>query len=307
MNGLDDGTYYLKPVGYNGSQELCQDINLLICSGKQLCDGFSQDCITVVKKNNKENSTWKINARQMAAGNYFFDANVKVQLTFSTMSILAAGDINTTNKVVMKAMNTATYDELCLNNFSTTYEINRNPSQVETFTPRSNSNITGFYPKNYCNDATQTVKNDVLGNAVLMSGGIRDDLDPLNTTFTGGDIYLNNLSILFGSVVAGDNLKTSGLTIIHGYLVTLDTVDDRLFDNLGNLIQKDENTFGANISIINDGTEEDGFDGQLAPFIDCENINNNDTCIFENYDTTNIDYNSENNNSWIFISDGKYL
>lgn len=78
----------------------------------------------------------------------------------------------------------------------------------------------GKYPKNYC-AADGTYTPNALGNIALIAGGY----DPVDnpdltkpTKYSGGMINLTAKNEIFGTIVAGDLLKTSGDTTVHGYV-----------------------------------------------------------------------------------------
>ncbi|MCJ8312285.1 MAG: hypothetical protein HRU38_08750 [Saccharospirillaceae bacterium] len=287
MSGITDGLYFLKNLpnssGANGAQELCFDDILQDCTGKIICDGYSAPCVKLNYKADKDESQWYVEGFQMASAVYFFDANVTLKLAYSNMGVLSAGDITSSNTLTLKAMNYSYFEELCENNFTSVYEVNHDSGRTNSYTPKTNSNVTGFYPTNYCDVQTRSIMTDVLGNTALLSGGVRDDVDPNNKEFTGGDISLNNLTVIFGSVLAGDNLKTSGLTLIHGFVVTLDNVDDREFNSAGQVTKRDENILSANLSIINDEYTPGTFKGHILPVLTCADDTSLESCQFDNH------------------------
>ena len=165
---------------------------------KTLCAGFSESnsCFTY----NSSTKTWKVNGTTMAPGVAWFEGSLEVSNGTYFNTFIATGDISTKGNSTSYAVNYAGYAGVCANQTS------NGRASVTRF--------AGMYPIDYCNTSTASMTYQALGNAVFIAGGYK------NGAFQGGNISLGSSNEVFGSVIAGNQLQTTGNTTVHGQVYT---------------------------------------------------------------------------------------
>ncbi|MFA7666985.1 MAG: hypothetical protein WCY32_12805, partial [Burkholderiaceae bacterium] len=98
------------------------------------------------------------------------------------------------------SVNYAGHAPICLNDRSAFSGVTASPPD-----------FAGLYPQAYC--AGGTYNSTSLGNSALIAGGFR------NNVFEGGDIALGASNKIYGSVIAGDILTTTGSTEVTGQII----------------------------------------------------------------------------------------
>ena len=68
-----------------------------------------------------------------------------------------------------------------------------------------------------------------------------------------------------------------------------------------------ENKFTANVSVFEDGTEPDTFDGQLLPVLECNAENDQSTCGFTNSDTADFGLSGAKKRNGTIVKWARYL
>lgn len=183
MNGIDNGTYYLTGSGQNRDY-LCTTTtyNANSCH-KKICEGYSSSnsCFDY------QNETWRLNGTKMAPGVLWFKGNVTVGNGVYNDTILATGNINTSGSTELYSPNYIGYTGICIN-----------------------LSFLDFYPTNFCQNGVYV--SSPIGNIALLAGGYISDM------FSGGNIDLGSSNSVYGNVVAGNLLTTSGSTRVYGYI-----------------------------------------------------------------------------------------
>ncbi|HEY6529776.1 MAG TPA: hypothetical protein VIZ65_13870 [Cellvibrionaceae bacterium] len=204
VNGVADGIYYLGDNTYSSvttKYALCTAVNTsnvctaptasprTPCSPQGATPCFAYD--STLKK-------FKITSTSLAPGAMWFNGNLEVSDGSYYNTFLATGSVTTSGQALLKSINYSGYSNIC----SITYK--------GTFT-----GFSTMYPKNFCNMTTSTFISNPLGNPAIIAGGY----DPsLNGAYSGGDITLSSSNAVYGSILAGDTLNTSGSTKIYGYI-----------------------------------------------------------------------------------------
>lgn len=196
VNGLPDGNYFL--VGNADKQDyLCTGSSYVAAScPAKICLGYSDwnSCFGY------SDGTWSINGKTMAPGVAWFKGNLNAGVGTYYNSFIATGNITTSGDNVTKALNYAGPG-------------NSNP-KVEGVC--FNSSFGTLYPSNYCTGTasggfTFTVRPP--GNIAFAAGGMA------GSTYVGGRIDLAASNNVYGDVLAGDLLVTSGSTTVHGQVL----------------------------------------------------------------------------------------
>lgn len=206
VSGINDGTYYLGDVVRNHNtlpDYLCTSVN---ASGKcpsaeydtarTICQGFSANNGCISYASNK--ATWTLNSQSMAPGIVWVDGNLSLSNGTYFNSFAAAGDISTAGSMKTYAPNYAGYNAVCADTGTSTYGVTRD------------SRLSGLYPKQFCGNGSYTAVS--LGNVALIAGGYKGD------TYVGGNINLGASNEIYGSVIAGNLLTTTGNTTVHGHI-----------------------------------------------------------------------------------------
>lgn len=221
VNGVPNDTYYLKPkkatAGNNSAREFlcsgldnngdCSEPVAPFCSGQSTqnkCfefvpgDGESRDMITVL-------------GLRLPPGVVWVKGDLHIQNGVYYNTFIVTGDLTTGGSLKVYALNfAAAYkesrldavrkDAVCKNQFAT-------PDAL----------FAGQYPSNFCSNGNFTSK--AIGNIGFLAGGYNPDENTSgNTNYSGGKITLGSSNYIYGTVLAGNILKTGGQTYIAGYV-----------------------------------------------------------------------------------------
>ena len=248
INGIPNGDYYLGTYNNTSARQyLCTAINhankrctspATSAEAKTICNGFTiqNACFTYAPLTDK----WEIRGHNMAPGVVWFKGNVDIGTGFYYNTFVASGNITSSGSLTVKALNQAGYGPVCNNEFA----------------DNQTTDFYGLYPTNFCNIGTQTLIPNSLGNIALLAGGYNpaDNTDSTNTVYSGGYVNLTAGNRIYGTVLAGNLLGTSGSTYIYGYVSAA---------GLRNL-DVEENTMGGSTTIDLTGVPA-GSDPGLVP------------------------------------------
>lgn len=247
VNGIPSGEYYLSTYPNTSDREyLCTEVNTVTqkCSNpasasaaKTICNGFAVEssCFsydTTAKQ-------WKIRGKNLAPGVVWFKGSVDIGSGEYYNTFVASENISSSGSLKVYALNQAGYAAVCNNQF---------PNNVS-------SSFSGLYPTNFCNVSAGKLIPNSLGNIALLAGGYNpaDNTNGTNTVYSGGYISLKAGNQIYGTVLAGNLLGTSGSTYIYGYVSA---------SGLRNL-ETEENTMGGSTTIDLTGIPEGADPGEV--------------------------------------------
>ncbi|HEY0891452.1 MAG TPA: hypothetical protein VGE32_00265, partial [Cellvibrio sp.] len=216
VNGIANGTYYVKGTSNNPREYLCKGVAGGFCSEPviQLCNGYSANngCFSTATTNGV--TTLTIAGKSMPPGVVWFNGNLMLSNGIYYNTFVATGNIATGGSFVSYALNyaaayktspsdTTRKNAVCKNEFDTSVKSN---------------DFATLYPTNYCGSDGKYTPN-ALGNIGLLAGGYNPAANP-NTKiiYSGGFIELGASNSIYGTVVAGNLLKTGGSTKVYGYI-----------------------------------------------------------------------------------------
>ncbi|MDZ4262820.1 MAG: hypothetical protein U1B30_10890 [Pseudomonadota bacterium] len=233
VNGIPNGEYYLSTYsGTNDREYLCTAIDAATkkCSNpasasaaKTICNGFSvQNACFGYDTNIRQ---WTIRGKNLAPGVVWFEGSVDIGSGEYYNTFVASENISSSGSLKVYSLNQAGYAPVCNNQFLT----------------NSTSAFSGLYPSNFCNISAGKMIPNSLGNIALLAGGYDPDDNPGGTksVYTGGYVTLKAGNYIYGTVLAGNLLGTSGSTYIYGYVSA---------SGLKNL-EAEENTLGGSTTI----------------------------------------------------------
>ncbi|NKF21175.1 hypothetical protein [Solimonas marina] len=200
VNGITDGVYYLGNYSGPYKDYLCTSL----ASDGSSCATPSTPQHTICEGSSDNNSCisysageWSLNGTSLAPGVMWFAGDLNAGNGIYHDSFIASGDIRTSGSNKTVAVNYAGYAAVCLNQ----------PTDTTPYT-----RFDGLYPNNFCDLSTQALTSNPLGNIAFLAGGYQLGV------FSGGDIKLTASNDVYGSVIAGNELSTTGSTTIHGYI-----------------------------------------------------------------------------------------
>lgn len=207
VNGVPDGIYYLGDYPDDGStgyrDYLCTAVdNRGNCTApatpfKTICNSFStsNNCISY----KIPSKTWEVNGRNLPPGVAWFDGNLDLANGRYYNTFVATGDLASSNDHQTMAPNYAGFEAVCENAY---------PQYPST-------RFEGMYPTQLCDIDNGELKYEALGNIAYLAGGF----DPsTGGVYKGGNINLRASNSVYGTVLAGNNLKTFGDIRIFGYI-----------------------------------------------------------------------------------------
>lgn len=216
VNGIANGTYYVKGTSNNPREYLCKAVVGGFCSEPvvQLCNGYSANngCFSTATTNGV--TTLTIAGKSMPPGVVWFNGNLMLSNGIYYNTFVATGNIATGGSFVSYALNyaaaykaspsdTTRKNAVCKNEFDTSVKSN---------------DFATLYPTNYCGSDGKYTPN-ALGNIGLLAGGYNPAVNPnANLIYSGGFIELGASNSIYGTVVAGNLLKTGGNTKVYGYI-----------------------------------------------------------------------------------------
>ncbi|MCV2360977.1 hypothetical protein LNV08_18535 [Paucibacter sp. TC2R-5] len=201
VNSIPNATYFL--VGTGGTQDyLCttSSYNAASCVAK-ICSGYSDynSCFSYSA------GKWTVAGTTMAPGVLWFDGDVEAGSGTYYNSWIATGNINTGGTNSTYAVNYAGYAKTC-----------------------TNSTFPALAPTNFCKASdTSKLQPVAAGNIAFGAGGL------LASVYKGGKINLTASNDVYGSVLAGDDLTTSGSTVVHGYVSAANLATTNTGSSLG--------------------------------------------------------------------------
>lgn len=207
VNGINDGVYYLgdypddDTTGYR--DYLCDAVNgsgtctLPVAPNKTICHSYSttNNCITY----DNATKTWRLDGRNLPPGVVWFEGNLTLANGRYYNSFITTGDLNTSNDHETAAPNYIGYDAICENDYP------QYPSE----------RFADMYPTQLCDKTTSSMTYSAVANIAYLAGGYNPT--PGNV-YSGGDIILNASNSVYGTVLAGNNLKTFGDIRVYGYI-----------------------------------------------------------------------------------------
>lgn len=218
VNGIADGDYFLGRYG-KAQWHLCKSVdatNQCVTTGTlatpkdqamPFCinNGENTECFTADPTTKTLDIKADSTPAAMPAGVIWFDGDLKLAGGPFYNTFIATKNITTYGSVRVYSVNygsdyliNGTSDAICKNQ--------RGASTFAAYTAR--------YPTNFC-DSTLTFKPMPLGNIGMLAGGYSQSQP---SQFVGGKIALGNDTKIYGTVVAGDILETSGATTVYGYV-----------------------------------------------------------------------------------------
>jgi hypothetical protein len=183
---IPNATYFL--VGADATQDyLCttSSYSAASCLAK-ICSGYSEynSCFSY------SGGKWTVAGTTMAPGVLWFDGDVEAGSGTYYNSWIATGNINTGGTNSTYAVNYAGYAKTC-----------------------NNPTFPLLAPTNFCKASdTSKLQPVSAGNIGFGAGGF------VGSVYKGGKVNLSASNDVYGSVLAGDDLTTSGSTVVHGYV-----------------------------------------------------------------------------------------
>lgn len=221
VNGIADGDYFLGHYG-KAQMHLCKSVTVV--NGYSSCNTSGPGAMAKADSmpfciNYDENTTCitpdfdakKLNIKAdsipaaMPAGVIWFDGTLNLAGGPFFNTFIATHDITTSGAVNVYSVN-----------YGSDYLINGSSDAI-CKNQRGNSTFTAYtskYPTNFCS-ANLTFEPAAIGNIALLAGGF-NQASP--ETFVGGKISLTASTNIYGTVVAGNILETSGATTVYGYI-----------------------------------------------------------------------------------------
>ncbi len=233
INGIPSGDYYLGTYSNTSNRQyLCTAVDpsskrctspATSAEAKTICNGFSVQNACFAYDQGK--SQWEIRGRNMAPGVVWFKGNLDIGTGDYYNTFVASGNITSSGSLNAYALNQAGYGTVCNNEFP----INKT------------ADFSGLYPTNFCDIANKKLIPNSLGNIALLAGGYNpaDNTGSAKTVYSGGYVTLKAGNHIYGTVLAGNLLGTSGSTYIYGYVSAA---------GLKNL-DTEENTMGGSTTI----------------------------------------------------------
>lgn len=205
INGITEGQYYL---GYQKGQNprswghLCKSVDRSnYCTGNSVGNfgrqvNWGPEIITYA------NGVWTLRDTQnrdssIASGVLLFKGtSVKLTMGNYANTIISTGDINYGGSITLKAPNYAGASIVC--------------------------NSPYFpMPTNLCK-STSALSSASVGNIALLSGSCEDasSVEKCSASYNGGDIKLSAQATIEGNIIAGNELDTSGQSVVKGSILT---------------------------------------------------------------------------------------
>lgn len=217
VNGIADGVYHVGSYASGGFMDyLCKDFAVPKHSGActspalpsvPICLGNStyNTCLSY----NNSTKTWSFSGIASAPGIIWVDGNVNLGQGNNYSTFLVTGNITTSSALVVRAVNYSGFSEICQATGA---------AHSSTMRPIYHARYKNFYPSNLCtvSGAGGTYNPIPTGNIALAAGGYNPSG---NRAFSGGDIKLGASNVIYGTVLAGHYLETSGNTTVHGYVM----------------------------------------------------------------------------------------
>lgn len=200
VQGVIDDDYYLgRQVASQSVTYLCKTVNTSngVCTSATYSLGNSINWgYTVVTYSS---GTWKLTDTQsktpsLAPGVLLFKGNVELTQGNYHNAVFATGNITYGTSIVLKAPNYLGTNGVCNTSFN--------------------------MPTNLCTSTTEMTKASV-GNVALLAGSCNDasSLTTCKASYQGGTIKLTSSATIYGNIIAGNILETSGNTTVKGAIL----------------------------------------------------------------------------------------
>lgn len=163
---------------------------------------------------NPTSQTWEFNGATAAPGIMWFDGNVVMSNGAYTTTILATGNVSTAGDLELFSANYSAYDEICLAQGQMLQAKSAQLPGLAALVPVFEARYKDYYPTNLCDKTTGSYQPIPEGNIGIAAGGI----DPSTGSYAGGDIALGASNFIWGTVLAGNYLRTGGGTHVYGYV-----------------------------------------------------------------------------------------
>lgn len=203
VDGIPKGTYYIAKYTLNYNDyigQLCSQINQQgFCTGTSVGYIYPPNTGSWNSVISYSGGSWSLkdNSGQnpsLAPGVFLFKGDLKPQQGNYANTLLSTGSIDYGTSITLEAPNYAGANKVC--------------------------NSTGFgRPTNLCSSSTALIP-AAIGNIALLAGSCTNatTVALCQSTYSGGDISLGAQSTVYGNVIAGNLLNTSGQSLIVGSL-----------------------------------------------------------------------------------------
>jgi len=223
VNGIADGdNYYLGHYG-KAQMHLCKAVTVTpegysTCNttgtdalaknaSMPFCINHDEDTVCITPDFDKKTLVIKADSTpaSMPAGVIWFNGSLNLMGGPFFNTFIATDDITTGGAVNIYSVNYGS-DYLINGSSDAVCKNQRGASIFAAYTSK--------YPTNFCSSTLEFVP-QAIGNIALVAGGYNPATPD---TFTGGNVTLTALSNIYGTLVAGNILKTSGSATIYGYI-----------------------------------------------------------------------------------------
>ncbi len=203
INGISNGSYFIAKNSSGLSNYLCASVSGTNCSSSTLmkvCQGYSDSnaCFSYSR------SGWDINGTTMLPSVLWFNGNVTVGNGTWVNVVLASGNVTTSGSTKMYAPNYVSSGYTCQGAADTTHGLSTRFSSYGI----SSAN----YATQLCSGSPPTLNGAAIGNIAILAGSYTSGV------FSGGNVALIDSNNIYGSVLAGQYLSTSGSTTVSGLL-----------------------------------------------------------------------------------------
>lgn len=202
INGVSDGTYFIANKQGGGSNYLCASVTGTTCTSipvTKMCQGYSDSnpCFAFAS------GAWSVNGKTMLPSVAWFQGDLTVGNGVWVNTFVASGNITTSGSTVVYAPNYPTSAYSCTGAADTTHSL----------TALSSFGLSGAnYATQICGGSAKALSGAPVANIALLAGGYSGGV------FAGGNITLGTSNMIYGAVMAGQFLSTSGSTSVAGTL-----------------------------------------------------------------------------------------
>lgn len=228
VNGLQDGIYYIGSYGSYVREYLCTHLEAnsankcdaskhAMASAKPFCVNSTvaapehDKCFSFDSTTKTMSLSGSFPNMAIPTGVIWIDGSFNLATGPFFNTFIATKNITTSGQLATYAINyAAAYD----NKTPPSNAVCKNQYGTATYTA-----FNGLYPTNFCSSSGVFTPSPI-GNLGLLAGGY-DPVDNPNgakSVYSGGVITLAAGNEVFGTVAAGNLLKTSGNTTIHGFI-----------------------------------------------------------------------------------------
>jgi hypothetical protein len=238
INGIVNDTYYVGSMygGHNNTESfsreyLCKSVDIV--NGKSKCPVVEQltakpfcasnnnnHCFTFTPGTTGTPGKMKISGYSIPPGVIWFKGDIELAGTPYFNTFIATDNITTSGAMVSYALN-----------YAAAYDKKTPPSNAvckNEYGSATVADFLGMYPTNYCS-ALGVYTPNALGNIGLIAGGYSPANNPPGSAtkvFSGGGITLGSSNHIYGTVIAGNILRTGGSTKIFGYISAAGLMQD---------------------------------------------------------------------------------